>query len=109
MLQELCRLIEFFYESGLLVAAAAGPSGCRGACPCGSWQAMSPPARDAAAGWRWLAGGGGLPYVLNLLQTKVARQVPAAGFGPWLWRRMGRWPGPLRRRRGRLGLPHHGF
>lgn len=86
MLQELCRLIEFFYESGLLVAAAAGPSGCRGACPCGRWQAMSPPARDAAAGWRWLEGWSGLPYVFESFykqksQGRCPRLVSAHGYG----------------------------
>lgn len=79
MLQELCRLIEFFYESGLLGAAAAGPSGCRGACPCGSWQAMSPPARDAEVGWRWLAGWGGLPHVFESFTNK-SRKAGARGW-----------------------------
>lgn len=81
--------------AGLALAAAGRPSRRR--------HAML---RLAGGGWR---GGVGCRTFLNLLQTKVARQVPAAGFGPWLWRRMGRWPGPLRRRRGRFGLPHHGF
>lgn len=83
--------------------AAAGLALAAAGRPCRRRHAMR---RRAGGGWR---GGVGCRTFLNLLQTKVARLVPAAGFGPWLWHRMGRWPGPLRRRRGRLGLPHHGF
>ena len=95
MLQELCRLIEFFYESGLLVAAAAGPSGCRGACPCGRWQAMSPPARDAAAGWRWLAGWGGLPHVFESFTNKSRKAGARGWFRPMAMAPHGSVAGPV--------------